>query len=67
MNKKGIDIQQIIELYNQVGNIQIVAEKFNCTNSNISRRLKRAGVDISRDYSKRRLPIRGIFRHIVDE
>jgi intein-encoded DNA endonuclease-like protein len=44
MSKKGIKLERILELYNQgLPQIQI-AEKLGCTNSNIGRRLKKAGI-----------------------
>lgn len=58
MREKGIKIEEIIDLYNVYKNTSIVAEKLNCTNSNISKRLKRAGFNIIRDYSKKRESMR---------
>lgn len=53
-NKKGIDISEIVSLY-QLGYTSVqIAEKFNCGISNITRRLKKAGVSVIRDYSKGR-------------
>lgn len=66
MRKKGIKLEEIIELYNNgVPPVQI-AEKFNCCTVNITRRLKKAGINFIRDYSKMRLPTR-INKHKVNE
>ena len=64
--KKGIKLEKITELYKQgIPPIQI-AEKLGCCLSNITRRLKKAGINFVRDYSKRRMPSR-LCRHTVDE
>lgn len=54
MRKKNIKLEEIVELYNTYNNVGIIAEKLNCCIANISRRLKKAGINVSRDYSKRR-------------
>lgn len=54
MQKKNIKLEEIIELYNNYNNIGIVAEKLNCCTANISKRLRKAGISVSRDYNKRR-------------
>lgn len=54
MQKKNIKLEEIVELYNTYNNIGIIAERLNCCAANISKRLKKAGVSINRDYSKRR-------------
>ena len=66
MNKKGITLESIIELYNQNLTIVEIAEKLGCSLSNISRRFKKAGISYKRDYSKRRMPNR-INRHKINE
>ena len=66
MNKKGITLESIIELYNQNLTTVEIAEKLGCGHSNISRRLKKAGISYKRDYSKRKLPTR-INRHKINE
>ena len=43
----------LIELYNQNLTTAEIAEKLGCSLSNISRRLKKAGISYKRDYSKR--------------
>lgn len=54
MQKKNIKLEEIIELYNTYNNIGIVSEKLNCCTANISKRLRKAGINVNRDYSKRR-------------
>ena len=54
MQKKNIKLEEIIELYNTYNNISVIAEKLGCCAANVCRRLKKAGVIISRDYTKRR-------------
>lgn len=54
MQRKNIKLEEIVELYNTYNNIGIIAEKLNCCTANISKRLKKAGISINRDYSKRR-------------
>lgn len=54
MQKKNIKLEEIIELYNNYNNIGIVAEKLDCCTANISKRLRKAGISVSRDYNKRR-------------
>ena len=63
--KKGIDIKEIIDLHNKGLNIAEIAERLNCTSSNIHRRLTKANICIIRDYTKTRLPNR-INRHKID-
>ena len=64
--KKGIKLDEIIELYKQGLPPVQIAEKLGCCTVNITRRLKKAGVNFTRDYSSRRLPSR-LNRHKVDE
>lgn len=64
--KKGIKIEEIIELYEQGMPPVQIAESCNCSISNITKRLKKAGIKFLRDYTTRRLPLR-INRHKVDE
>lgn len=53
-NKKGINIEDIISLY-QEGKTPIqISEVYNCSPINISRRLKKAGFNVVRDSTKRR-------------
>ena len=66
MSKKGIKLENIIEFYNQNLTTVEIAEKLGCSHSNIGKRLKKAGINYKRDYSKRRLPSR-INRHKVNE
>ena len=54
MQKKNIKLEEIIKLYDTYNNVGIVAEKLNCCIANVCRRLKKAGVVISRDYTRRR-------------
>lgn len=64
--KKGIKLEEIIKLYRQgIPPVQI-AERLNCCVTNITRRLKKAGINFIRDYKSRRLPSR-VNRHKVDE
>lgn len=65
MNKKGIKLEEILNLYNQgVPPVQI-AEHFNCCIVNITRRLKKAGILFKKNYSTVRYSRKG--RHQVDE
>ena len=66
MKKKGITLESIIELYNQNLTTVEIAEKLGCSYSNIGKRLKKAGINYERDYSKQRLPSR-INRHKINE
>ena len=66
MSKKGIKLENIIELYNQNLTTVEIAEKLGCGPANIGRRLKKAGINYKRDYSKSRLPNR-INRHKINE
>lgn len=66
MKKKGIILESIVELYNQNLTPVEIAEKLGCSCSNIGRRLKKAGINYKRDYSKGRLPSR-INRHKINE
>ena len=52
--KKGISIENILELYTSGKTPIEIAEQLGCTLSNVSRRLKKAGVHIKRDYAKTR-------------
>lgn len=64
--KKGIKLEEIIELHRQ-GLIPIrIAESLNCSSSNITRRLKKAGITPIRDYTSRKMPSR-LNRHKVNE
>lgn len=55
MSKKlKIKIEDIISLYNQGYSPTQIAEKYNCSNINITRRLKKEGIHFTRDYSKTR-------------
>lgn len=55
MSKKlGIKIDEIITLYNQGNTPAQIAENYGCCTSNITRRLKKAGIEFKRDYSKTR-------------
>lgn len=63
--KLGIKIEDIISLY-ESGLLPIqIGEKFGCTTSNITRRLRKSGIIVNRDYSKRRYS--RINRHKVNE
>lgn len=52
LGKKGITIEEILELYNQGLNQAQIAEHLNCSTGNISHRLKKEGIIFKRDYSK---------------
>lgn len=54
LGKKGIKIERILELYNKGLNTSEIAEELGCCHSNISKRLKKSGIIIKRDYSKMR-------------
>lgn len=54
MNKKGIKLQVILDLYNQGMSAVQIGEQVNCSHSNVTRRLKKAGIEFKRDYSKGR-------------
>lgn len=65
MNKKGIKIEEILDLYNQGKSPVQIAEYFGCCTVNITRRLKKRGVLFKRDYSKTRYRRTG--RYAVDD
>ena len=62
--KKGININEIISLYNQGYTPAQISKLLNCTISNISRRLKKSGIDFIRDYSKTNHSRKN--RHLID-
>lgn len=64
--KRNIRIEDIITMYNEGNTPARIAEFFNCTISNITRRLKKAGILYIRNYNKQRLPSR-VNRHTVNE
>lgn len=64
-NKKGIEIEKILELYNKRLQPIEIAEQLNCSSSNITRRLKKIGIEIKRNYSKHRYSRLG--RHSINE
>ena len=64
-NKKGIVLSEIIELYEQGLTPTQISEKYGCRCSNITTRLKKAGVLVKRDYSKTR-KILNNRKHILD-
>lgn len=53
-NKKGIKIEDIVFLYNSGLSPAQIAEEKNCCVVNITRRLKKYGINFKRDYSKTR-------------
>lgn len=65
MRKKEIEIEKILELYNKGLQPIEIAEQLNCCVTNITRRLKKNGVNVCRDYSKHRYSRVG--RHSIDE
>ena len=64
--KKGIKLEEIIEKYEQGIPPVKIAEMLNCHISNITKRLKKAGIIFERSYTTRRMPSR-LNRHKVDE
>ena len=66
MKGKNIKIEEIINLYNQGLSATLISENLNCCPTNITRRLKKAGINYKKDQSKVRLPNR-LNRHKVDE
>lgn len=65
MSKKlGIKIAELITLYNQGNTPAQIAELYGCYISNITRRLKKAGIVLKRDYSKTRYSREN--RHNID-
>ena len=65
MSKKlVIKIDEIVTLYNQGNTPAQIAENYGCCISNITRRLKKAGIEFKRDYSKARYSRNG--RHKID-
>ena len=64
-DKKGIEIEKILELYNKGLQPIEIAEQLNCSSSNITRRLKKIGIEIKRNYSKHRYSRLG--RHSINE
>lgn len=65
MKKKGIKLEKIISLYNQGLPPCQIAENLGCSNVNITRRLKKAGIPFKRDYSTSRRVRKG--RYNLDE
>ena len=51
LGKKGIKLEEILELYNQGLPPVQIAEHFGCCTVNITRRLKKSGIPFVRDYS----------------
>ena len=65
MSKKlGIKIDEIVTLYNQGNTPAQIAERYGCCTSNITRRLKKVGIEFKRDYLKTRHNRNG--RHKID-
>ena len=65
MSKKlGINIDYIISLYKAGKSTVEIAEICNCCISNITRRLKKQGIQVNRDYTKTRYSRNG--RHKID-
>lgn len=64
--KKGIKLEEIIEMHRQGLTPIRIAESLSCSVSNITRRLKRAGITSIRDYTSRKMPSR-LNRHKVNE
>ena len=63
MGKKlGIKIEHLISLYNQGYSPVQIAEKYECNVSNITKRLKKSGINFKRDYSKTRYSRKGRYR-----
>lgn len=62
--KKGIKIEEIISLYNQGYSPVQIGEQLNCCTVNITRRIKKSGIDFKRDYTKVRRSRIG--RHSLD-
>lgn len=52
--KKGININQIVALYNEGKNASEIAEIVGCCPVNVTRRLRTVGINFKRDYSKTR-------------
>jgi hypothetical protein len=50
--KSGIKIEEFISLYENGFNIAEISEKLNCSISNVSKRLKRAGIKVERRYGR---------------
>ena len=65
LGKKGIKLEEILELYNQGLPPVQIAERLGCIPVNITRRLKKAGIDFRRDYSTTRRSRVG--RYALDE
>lgn len=65
MSKKlGINIETIVSLYNEGETPAMIAERYGCCITNISRRLKKVGIEVTRDFTKTRYSRKG--RHKID-
>lgn len=70
--KKGISIDKIISLFNEGKTPAEISETLECCISNVTRRLKKAGLNVTRDYSKTRynrigrIPIDINFFKVID-
>lgn len=62
MHKKGIDIQQIVSLYKSGKTPVEIGELLTCTTCNITRRLRKEGIIVKKDYSKRRFSRNGRYK-----
>lgn len=65
MGKKGIDIEQIKSLYYQGYSPVEIGEFVGCSIANVTRRLKKSGIEFKRDYKKVRHSRAG--RHLLNE
>lgn len=65
LGKKGIKLEEILDMYNQGLPPVQIAEHFGCCCANITRRLKKAGIPFKRSYSTVRYNRTN--RYIVDE
>lgn len=62
LGKKGIDIEQVLELFRQGMPLVQISEKFGCTRSNIGHILRRRGITYHRDYSTTRYSRNGRYK-----
>lgn len=63
--KKGINLSEIVELYEKGLPPVQIAEQLNCCTANVTRRLKKAGIPFIREYSKTRRSREG--RYKIDD
>lgn len=66
LGKKGIKLEDILNLHNKGLTTAQIAEELGCCHSNISKRLKKIGIQYQRDYSKVRRSRLGRYEVDID-